>query len=92
MTITIELRPDDERVLRERARTNGRELPEYVQQVLEEHIRSIPRPETLPKTFDQILAPIREGWQQSGMTEEEIDDLFQQELQEVRRERRQSRP
>jgi hypothetical protein len=43
------------------------------------------------KTFDEILAPIREGWGQSGMTEDEIDDLFRQELQEVRRERRQQK-
>jgi hypothetical protein len=91
MTITIELRPDDEQVLRERARESGQELPEYVHRVLEEHIRSVPRPEVPPKTFDQILAPVWEGWRQSGMTEDEIDDLFQQELQEVRRQRRQSK-
>ena len=28
------------------------------------------------KTFDQVLAPVWEGWQQSGMTEDEIDDMF----------------
>ena len=28
------------------------------------------------KTFEEILAPIWEGWRQSGMTEDEIDDLF----------------
>jgi hypothetical protein len=89
MTITIELRPEEERMLRERARKSGQELPEYVHRLLEEHIRSAPHPEAAPKTFDQILTPTREGWQQSGMTDEEIDDLFQQELQEVRRERRQ---
>jgi hypothetical protein len=91
MTITIELRPDEEQVLRERARDSGRELPEYVQQVLEEHIRSVPRPEAAPKTFDQILAPTREGWQQSGMTEEEVDAMFQRELEEIRQERLQRR-
>lgn len=88
MTITIELRPDEEQALRERARDSGRELPEYVHQVLDEHIRSIARPEAAPKTFDQILAPIREGWQQSGMTEEEITALFKETRDEVRNERR----
>src|SRR5262249_61469118 len=87
MTITIELRPEDELVLRERARTSGRELPEYVRRVLEEHIRSIPRPEAAPGTFDQVLAPVREGWRQGGMTEEEIDARFQRELEEIRRQR-----
>jgi hypothetical protein len=88
MTINIELRPDEERELRERALTSGRELPEYVQQVLEEHIRSVPRPAKPSKTFDQILAPVREGWQQSGMTEEEITALFEETRDEVRKERR----
>ncbi len=88
MTITIELRPDEEQMLRERARTSGRELPEYVHHVLEEHIRSVSHPEAAPKTFDQILAPIREGWQQSGMTEEEITALFEETRDEVRKERR----
>ena len=91
MTITIELSPEEEQVLRERARDSGRELPEYVQQVLEEHIRSVPRPEAAPKTFDQVLAPVWDGWRQSGMTEEQIDAMFQRELEELRQERLQRR-
>jgi hypothetical protein len=87
MTITIELRPDDEQALRERARASGRELPEYVQQVLEEDIRSGSRPGTAPGTFDQILAPVWDGARQSGMADEEIDAKFQRELEEFRRER-----
>ena len=54
---------------------------------LEEHIRSTPRPEAAPGTFDQVLAPVREGWRQGGMTEEEIDARFQRELEEIRRQR-----
>lgn len=88
MTITIELRPDEERILQQRAQDSGRELPEYVHQVLEEHIRSGPRPGAAPRTFDLILSPAWEGWRQAGMTEAEVDDLLRQELQEVRRERR----
>ena len=91
MTITIELRPEEEQALRKRARDSGRELPEYVQHVLEEHIRAVPRPEAAPGTFDQVLAPIWEGWRQSGMTEEQIDAMFQRELEELRQERLQRR-
>jgi hypothetical protein len=43
------------------------------------------------KTFEEISTPIWEGWRQSGMTEDEVDDLFGQELQEVRRERSQQK-
>lgn len=88
MTILIELHPDEERELQERAQTRGQELPEYVRHVLKEHIRYIPDPATASKTFDQILAPVREGWQQSGMKEEEITALFEETRDEVRKERR----
>jgi len=43
---------------------------------------------TISNTFDQILAPVREGWQQSGMNEEEITALFEETRDEVRKERR----
>jgi len=88
MTINIELRPEEERDLRERARTSGRDISEYVHLVLAEHIRSGRRPETASRSVDEILAPVREGWQQSGMTEEEITALFEQTRDEVRKERR----
>lgn len=39
MTIHIELNPDEERMLRERARVIGRDLGGYVHQVLQDHIR-----------------------------------------------------
>jgi hypothetical protein len=88
MTIQIELRPDEERELRELARASGRDLSEYVHQLLTEHLRSGRTPKVASKTFDEILAPIREGWQQSGMTEEEITALFEETRDEVRQERR----
>ena len=40
MTITIELGPDEERSLSQRARGSGRDLTEYVHQILQEHIRA----------------------------------------------------
>ena len=88
MTINIELEPEEERELRERARTIGRDISEYVHQVLTEHIRSGQSLETRSKTCDEILAPIREGWRQSGMTEDEITALFEETRDEVRKERR----
>ena len=87
MTITVELRPDDEQALRNRARESGRELPEYVQHILEQHIRS----GAAPRSFDQALAPVWEGWRQTGMSEEQIDAMFQRELEELRRDRLQRR-
>src|SRR4051812_24404517 len=88
MTIHIELKPDEERTLRERAKTSGSGISEYVHQVLAEHLRSGQSVETASKTFDEILAPIREGWRQSGMTEDQITALFEETRDEVRKERR----
>ena len=88
MTINIELRPEEERALLERARKSGRDISQYVHQVLAEHIRSGQSPETASKTFHEILAPVREGWQQGGMGEDEINALFEETRDEVRKERR----
>jgi hypothetical protein len=38
-------------------------------------------------TLDQILAPIHEDFRRSGMTEEELETLLEDELAEVRKER-----
>jgi hypothetical protein len=40
------------------------------------------------KSFEEILAPIWEGWHRSGMSVGEVDGLFEQELREARPERR----
>jgi hypothetical protein len=87
MTISITLTPEHERQLEELARHNGKDPAAYVSEVVAAYligVRSMGE-----KSFEEILAPIWEGWRQSGMTEDEIDELFARELQEVRRERRQ---
>jgi hypothetical protein len=86
MTICISLTPEQERTLEELARQSGKDPSAYAIGVLTAYLNGVrSNPE---KTFEEILAPIWEGWRQSGMTEDEIDDLFGQELREVRRERR----
>ncbi len=89
MTIHITLTPDQERTLQDLARQSGKEPAAYVQDVLAAYLTGARNKGA--KTFEDILAPIWQGWRQSGMTEGEIDALFEQELQEVRRERRQKK-
>jgi hypothetical protein len=81
MTINIELRPDEERVLLERARQSGRDVSEYVHLVLKEHIEG-------EKTFAEILTPVWDGFRQCGMTEDQAAEFLESELQEARRERK----
>ncbi len=50
MAINIELGPDEERVLSERARGSGRDVTEYVHQVLQDHIRATGQDERAAET------------------------------------------
>ena len=44
MTINIELKPDEEQALCERARLSGRDPAQYVQKLIRDDIQSRPRP------------------------------------------------
>jgi hypothetical protein len=91
MTISILLRPEEELELHERARQSGKEVEEYVQELIRQDLTGAVARET-PRnsspTFDEVFAPIREGFAQSGMSEKEIMTLFEEARQEVRQERR----
>jgi len=87
MTISIELAPDEEQKLEEKARAHGQIVSEYVRELIRKELNGGPGTQQAKSTtFDEILAPIREGWEQSGMTEDEIMDLFEETRAEVRRE------
>ena len=89
MTINITLTPEQERTLQDLARRSGKDPAAYVHKVVAAYLsRARHQP---VKTLEKILTPIWEGWRHSGMTEDEIDEFFDQELQEVRRERRQQK-
>ena len=76
MTISITLNPEHERQLEELARQNGKDPAAYVNDVVTAYLNGVRSKGK--KTFEEILAPIWEGWRQSGMTEDEIDGLFAQ--------------
>jgi hypothetical protein len=87
MSITISLTSNHEQKLEELTHQSGKDPSLYVHDVVTAYLNG-----TGPKgvkTFEEILAPVWKGWRQSGMTDSEIDDLFQCELEEVRRERHQ---
>src|SRR5512135_3703945 len=51
MAINIELGPDEERALSERARGSGRDVTQYVHQVLQDHIRTAGQDERAAETL-----------------------------------------
>ncbi|MEP7341116.1 MAG: hypothetical protein ABI977_25525 [Acidobacteriota bacterium] len=61
-------------------RRKGKSAEELLREMIEVEILA-----TQP--FDVILASIRHGFQENGMTEEELDALFEEAREEVYRER-----
>jgi len=88
MSIWITLTSDEEQKLGELARARGKDLSTFAGEVMTAYL-NIANP-NVPSTFEEILAPIWEGWAASRMTDVELDDLFEQELRRVRNERRHS--
>ncbi len=76
MVVTIELKPEVEALLVKRAASQGCDVKDYVQKVIEKDVRS-------PDTFDEILAPFRREVAQSGVTEQELDQVFKEARQKV---------
>jgi plasmid stability protein len=76
MILTIELPEVVERQLAERAGHEGKTVETLARELIEKAIA----PE---KTLDEILAPFREEFAQSGMTEAEWDVLIEEAREEV---------
>jgi predicted DNA-binding protein len=76
MTITIRLSDDEQRRLAERAARNGRDVADYVHLLIERDIRE-------PSEVDEALAPFRRQVEESGMTDDELGDFFEEVREEV---------
>ena len=76
MSLTITLKPETEAKLKSKASAQGFEVADYVENLIEKDID--PR-----KTLDEIFAPVRKEFEESGMTEDEFDKLIYQARREV---------
>jgi len=74
MTLTIQVPKNIGAVLEEKARNQGKEVAEYVENLIEKDI-------DLRQTLDEILAPLRKDFAESGMTEDDLDELIKSERQ-----------
>lgn len=59
--------------------SKGKSADEYLRTLIEAELLS-------QQTFAEIIAPIREGFRKSGMTEEQLDALFEQAREKVHQE------
>ena len=78
MTITINLPSEVEESVKSQAAKNGLALEDYVKSLVEEGTKRQKRIDLLAeKSFDEILAPFRQNVEASGMSDEQLDILFQ---------------
>ncbi len=84
MSITIDLAPETERKLAERATANGKDLAGYVNWLIEKDLSQ-------PVSLTEILAPFRREVAASGMTDDELEQLFRDARQEVRQEKQRAK-
>jgi len=86
-TITIALHPETEQKLREKARSVGLTVDEYMRRLAEKDVANGTKAPPPGRTFDEILAPVREEALHDPMTDEEIARLTQEARQAVRSEK-----
>jgi hypothetical protein len=89
MIITIDLSPDEERRLQERAAQLGQDLTAYLRRLIREDL-DVASP-AKGRTFAEILASVHEDFRKSGITEGELDTLLGEALDESRAERHQGK-
>jgi hypothetical protein len=86
MTVTISLSPEMEKQLVARATVHGQDVAGYVCQLIARDIQDA-RPAS--KSLDEVLAPIRRQFKDSGMTDEELDALVEETREEIWQEKQQ---
>jgi hypothetical protein len=93
MTITIGLPPDLEQKLLQAAASSGIAPDAYARKLIETGLdgSSSPNQHARPRTFDEILAPVRRGFEESGLTEEELTALFEEAREDAWQERQQKK-
>ena len=89
MTITINLPSEVEESVKSQAAENGLPLENYVESLVEEGTRRRDRIDSLAeKSFDEILEPFRRSVEASGISDEELEVLFNKARQEAARARK----
>jgi hypothetical protein len=84
LTINIELSPDEERALLERARMSGRDLAGYIHQILHEHIRTPAQDSGQDQAGNKAKFTLQDliEYKASASSQKEADDSIT--LEEVR--------
>lgn len=74
--MSIILKPETETLLINRAAAKGYDIDDYIKKLVNEDSDKM-------RTLDEIFAPVHKEFEESGMTEDELDDLIYQARREV---------
>ena len=81
MSLTIELSPEATKWVTERATVLGQDASAYAAWVLERAAGTLP-------SLEEVLAPVRQAFAESGMTDDELGDYLEDVKHAARAERR----
>jgi len=82
MSITIDLPTEAEAGLRKKAKAKGIDFSEFLENILQREAN------IKPMSFSESARPLRNWTNTQGYCEEEIEDLVDEAVSEVRREKR----
>lgn len=71
MTLTIDLSPELEAALRQHAAQSGLDLDAFVLEAVREKLAK-------SRTFEEVCAPLARAVEAAGMTEEDLDRVFEE--------------
>ncbi|CAN5838113.1 MAG: hypothetical protein H0X15_00670 [Acidobacteria bacterium] len=92
MTITIDLPSEVETKIKAQASNDGVKVEDYVKILIKEASdRREQSEKASEKTFREILAPVHKGFTESGMSEDEIIQMFEEAREEVWQEKQNSK-
>lgn len=83
MELTISVPENVGHILQQRAKANGRDVKEFVEDMITD--------QALSPSLDELLAPIRKAVDESGTTEDELDE-FMYSLRKKVKEEKQNQP
>ncbi len=76
MSLTIDLPPELEKVVRQHAAASGQDVGVFVLHAVREKIAKA-------RTFDEVCAPFARAVQETGITDDEFDRFFEGAREEV---------
>lgn len=81
MHVVLDLPPEQETRLEQKAQRRGTDIPTYIRSLIQRDLEAA-------ALLEEVLEPFRRGFEKSGLSEPELSDLIDSELKAHRAEKR----